>query len=531
MELSNRVRTLTPSSTLAITAKANELKKAGHNVIGLGAGEPDLNTPDYIHENAKEFAEGIGYEFADDAIDVRDAIGGTKTEVSPLQLAGSYRAFGNQGIYNDPYAVSKVEFPDGKIEDLTPKAEPAMSDYTAYMITDMMKSVLTDDTGKRANISGLPVAGKTGTTDESKDAWFAGYTTNFTIAIWAGGYNEGGKTSIPSGYTHIPQQIFKNTMTEISQDVETADFDKPESVVEVQIERGSNPPKLPSAYTPSSRITTELFVKGTEPTSRSQTYSRLDPVSGLTANYNAQANVIDVSWNYDSGGDVSFEVSSRMNSGSMNVLSTTGSNSMQIAEIEPGNTYEIRVVAISNSDGNRSEPRSVTVNTGEEEDGLPGVSGLTANYSRELDMIDVSWQYDGPDATFQVAVNGETSIVESTGIEISGVTPGTTYSISVTPISRQSGEAGEASSTEVTVPGEGAFEEEESNGEANEDGSDEEYIPDNESDRSPGNDNSNEGNGNGNRNGNEPSDGNDPSEPASNEPNEEAEPADSAEEE
>jgi len=48
------VRTLTPSSTLAITAKANELKKAGHNVIGLGAGEPDLNTPDYILESAKK---------------------------------------------------------------------------------------------------------------------------------------------------------------------------------------------------------------------------------------------------------------------------------------------------------------------------------------------------------------------------------------------------------------------------------------------------------------------------------------------
>lgn len=52
MELSKRVKTLTPSSTLAITAKANELKKAGHNVIGLGAGEPDMNTPDYILEGA-----------------------------------------------------------------------------------------------------------------------------------------------------------------------------------------------------------------------------------------------------------------------------------------------------------------------------------------------------------------------------------------------------------------------------------------------------------------------------------------------
>src|SRR5699024_4926628 len=52
MELANRVKTLTPSSTLAITENANALKKAGYNVIGLGAGEPDMNTPDYILQHA-----------------------------------------------------------------------------------------------------------------------------------------------------------------------------------------------------------------------------------------------------------------------------------------------------------------------------------------------------------------------------------------------------------------------------------------------------------------------------------------------
>lgn len=52
MELANRVKALTPSTTLAITAKANALKAEGHNVIGLGAGEPDFNTPEHIIEAA-----------------------------------------------------------------------------------------------------------------------------------------------------------------------------------------------------------------------------------------------------------------------------------------------------------------------------------------------------------------------------------------------------------------------------------------------------------------------------------------------
>src|SRR5699024_4433373 len=63
------------------------------------------------------------------------------------------------------YAVTKVEFPDGKVVDLKPEPEAAMSDYTAYMITDMLKSVMDEGTGREANIPDLPVAGKTGTTN------------------------------------------------------------------------------------------------------------------------------------------------------------------------------------------------------------------------------------------------------------------------------------------------------------------------------------------------------------------------------
>src|SRR5699024_4808942 len=109
-----------------------------------------------------------------------------------------YQAFGNEGVYIEPYTVTKVEFPDGKVVDLTPEPKAAMSDYTAYMVTDMLKSVVQEGTGRSANVAGIPIAGKTGTSDDSKDSWFIGYSPNYTISVWTGNFDENDKKlSIP----------------------------------------------------------------------------------------------------------------------------------------------------------------------------------------------------------------------------------------------------------------------------------------------------------------------------------------------
>src|SRR5699024_854988 len=87
-------------------------------------------------DNAKEFAEGLGVKFNEDKIMIGDAIGGTDTNTTPLELAGAFRAFGNEGIYNDPYTVTKIEYPDGEVVDLKRESEAAMSDYQATMVPD-----------------------------------------------------------------------------------------------------------------------------------------------------------------------------------------------------------------------------------------------------------------------------------------------------------------------------------------------------------------------------------------------------------
>src|SRR5699024_1694597 len=131
-----------------------------------------------------------------------------------------------------------------------------------YMITDMLKDVVKTGTGQIANIPNLPMAGKTGTTDnnneQANNSWFSGYTKNYSITVWSG-YDDNNRALASK---EVAQELFKHTMTSISENKETKDFEKPSSVVEVAVEKGTNPPELPSDYTPSENIVTELFVKG-----------------------------------------------------------------------------------------------------------------------------------------------------------------------------------------------------------------------------------------------------------------------------
>ncbi|SFE46658.1 penicillin-binding protein 1A [Lentibacillus persicus] len=466
---------------------------------------------------AKQFAEGLGISFGDNDILVGDVLGGN-IGTNPLDLSGAYRAFANGGVYNEPYAVTKVEFPDnGRTVDTKPEPKAAMSEATAYMISDMLQTAIEDGTGAQANVPGLPDAGKTGTTtrenvEGSPDSWFSGYTTNYTISIWTG-YNDNNIT-LPD--TKIPHALYKNTMSELSSGIDTADFSKPDSVVEVDIEDGSRPAKLPSDYTPESEIVTELFIEGTEPSETSEEFDQLDPVEGLEADYDEESETIQVGWDYDSEEDVSFEVSASIDDGEMQGLSSTDDTTMEISNVESGATYEIQVVATT--DSNTSDPATTTVQIpgGEEED-IPAVSGLSANPSGSA--IDVTWQYNGPPANFEVAVSQggseiQSQTVESQGIVIegAGVQPGQTYRIAVTPVGQNGanqGVRGEQSSTEVTIPSD-----EQSNGSDNEDEGEDTDGGNNgengngEENSDNGDDNNDNGNNGNNNNGNESNNGN-----------------------
>lgn len=330
-------------------------------------------------DKAQEFIGRLGIKAKN--VYESDAIGGGDIAMSPIQMAASYAAFGNNGVYTDPHAISKIVYRDGKsTKDYTPKPNVAMSDYTAYMVTDMLRDVVgnkPDASGTAANVSGLDIAGKTGTTNYSKadfdkynlpstsvpDSWFAGYTTNYSIAIWSG-YEKHFDPITTWDERRLPQHLFKQIMKEISANVETSRFKKPSSVVEVTIEAGSKPLKLASDFTPSNKRQTELFVRGTEPTEVSNEYEapELSTPYNVSANLDLGAQSINISWDHDAILNpetneplpTTFEVSATREGGETIPLGTTESKGLTVANnLEDGN-YTISVVAIV--DGTRSGP-------------------------------------------------------------------------------------------------------------------------------------------------------------------------------
>jgi penicillin-binding protein 1A len=327
-------------------------------------------------ERAGEFASNLGIRVGD--VLESHSIGGFNG-VSPLELAGAFSAFGNNGDYNKPHTVTKVVYMDGTEVNLKPKPVKAMKDFTAFMVTDMMRSVVTSGTGRSANISGLPVAGKTGTTNfpqEIKekynikpggvnDIWFAGYTPLYTAAVWTG-YDKTTETNyiLSSDEKAIAKELFRTVVQNVSEGKETGDFKKPSSVVQVAVEKGTNPAKLPSEFTPQNQIVKEYFIKGTEPKEVSETYKRVDSPTELSIAYNEEKNDITLRWNYpeERRKGVSFEVQYSVDEGPFEVLETVKELGLIVQNPIPEAIYKFRVIAYRGDDSeNRSDPAEILI--------------------------------------------------------------------------------------------------------------------------------------------------------------------------
>jgi penicillin-binding protein 1A len=115
-----------------------------------------------------------------------EGLGGLTRGVTPLEMAGAYATLASGGVRHRPTGIERVVFPDGKSEDLaSSKGKRVLTDGEAYEVTKILKMNVQAGTGTAANY-GCPAAGKTGTTDEAKDAWFVGYTPELSAAVWVG---------------------------------------------------------------------------------------------------------------------------------------------------------------------------------------------------------------------------------------------------------------------------------------------------------------------------------------------------------
>jgi len=234
---------------------------------------------------AADFARKLGIDtIQPDQEGLAMALGGLSKGVTPLQMAAAYGAFANQGVYVEPTAITHVEDARGNlIEKFEPAKHRAMKPTTAWLVTDMLRTVVQQGTGTRAQLGGRPVAGKTGTTDQRENNWFVGYTPELSCAVWMG-YDDA-TVSLPPGcyggtYT---AQIWKDVMSKALEGVPVRSFPRPGGIVSATVDSKSG--LLPGPLTPPEHLVTDYFVEGTVPAEVDNTHVLVDicPVSGLLA--------------------------------------------------------------------------------------------------------------------------------------------------------------------------------------------------------------------------------------------------------
>ena len=260
-------------------------------------------------DRAKTFLNGLGIDYPD--IHYANAISSNTTEsnkkygASSEKMAAAYAAFANGGIYHKPMYINKIIFSDGSSKEFSDSGTRAMKETTAYMMTEMMKTVLTYGTGRGAYLSWLPQAGKTGTsnyTDDeiekyiknsgyvAPDEMFVGYTRKYSMAVWTGYSNR--LTPIVGDGFYVAAKVYRSMMTYLSTDDHPGDWTMPEGLYrsgEFVFKNGARNTWTPSSSTQqsstseSSSSTSEISTSQSSATSPSTSQTQTIPQQSGTA--------------------------------------------------------------------------------------------------------------------------------------------------------------------------------------------------------------------------------------------------------
>jgi penicillin-binding protein 1A len=185
-------------------------------------------------------------------------------EVRPIELAGAYATFAAGGMFEEPRVVTRIVGPDGKDVELKPPPPPrrVLEPAEAFVITNMLESVVDHGTATKAKSLARPVAGKTGTSNDAKDVWFAGFSPEIAAVVWVGyddnkplGSGEtGGGAALPA-WVQVMEAAHKGKPR--------SEFARPPGVTTVAIDPKSG--KL-RAEGDTEETMDEVFLSGTEPT-------------------------------------------------------------------------------------------------------------------------------------------------------------------------------------------------------------------------------------------------------------------------
>ena len=208
-----------------------------------------------------------------DAVPGALALGGLTQGIYPIEHAAAYGTLANSGIYLSPKLYTKVlDKYDEVLIEKTSELREVVSPQTAYIVTSMLKDVVTgiSATGSAASLPNMNVAGKTGTTNSSKDRWFAGYTPYYVGSVWVG-YDQQKVISV-SG--NPAAKLWKAVMLKVHEGLQNKAFTRPDGIVErdICVDSGLLATDLCKADRRGDRTKTEIFDKNNVPTEECTTH-------------------------------------------------------------------------------------------------------------------------------------------------------------------------------------------------------------------------------------------------------------------
>ena len=221
-------------------------------------------------ENVEKLCEEM--EIYDIGSNPAIGLGGLETGITPLDVSKIFSTLASGGFYYQPVCILKIEDAGGNIlyeydPDKNEANKRILENPEACYITGILKKVIESGTGRGAGI-GRPAAGKTGTTSDFKDAWFAGYTPELVTVVWMG-YSDSNKPMEPiNGRTVVggsyPADIWREFMTSALEDVPVSDFNKADKeLIDIKICTVSN--LLATLWCPEETSEWKIFVEGKEP--------------------------------------------------------------------------------------------------------------------------------------------------------------------------------------------------------------------------------------------------------------------------
>lgn len=222
-----------------------------------------------------EIGTQVGYDYAknfgfttlvDDDNTQSLCLGGLTKGVYNVELTAAYATIANGGTYTEPRYFTKILDHDGNVlVDYTePQTRTVLKESTAWLLTSAMQDVMTSGTGTAANISNMPVAGKSGTTTKDRDSVFSGFTPYYTCVIW-GGYDD----NSPLSSTRYTKNIWKAVMQRANEGLEYKEFKKPSGIETATVCKKSGKLAVEGicdADPRGSQVYTEYFASGTAPT-------------------------------------------------------------------------------------------------------------------------------------------------------------------------------------------------------------------------------------------------------------------------